>query len=154
VQVRVICPVGEGSGICASAAGGATGGTGSGGGGASGGTGGSDGSTGGTGTPKKEKAAPPSYVYVVKVTLDGKTYKQVVSGDGLPNNSDPLVIYAGDSGGKKAIFLPGDGIGVSGVTADPDLGSFELAKGESATLTDTAGATHKLTLKSISKVKK
>jgi hypothetical protein len=93
--------------------------------------------------------------YVVTVSLDGKTTKDVVAGDELPKGSAPLVVYAGTNDShNKAGFVASDGVVVSGVPTDTNFGSFLLKKGQSATLTDAKGIAHKLTLKSISKVSK
>ncbi|MBJ7353681.1 MAG: hypothetical protein JHC98_02555 [Thermoleophilaceae bacterium] len=157
LKVRIICTGETGSGPCAegggaTAGGGASSGTGSGGdgGGATGGgdSGGGDSGGGDSGDSK-------SYYYVVTVSIDGTTKKNVVAGTELPKTSDALVVYAGTNDAKnKAVFISGDGVIVTGVKVDATFGSFSLKKGETATLTDANGAEHKLTLKSISKVTK
>lgn len=156
--VRVMCPVttegDPGVGICADKAG-ATGGTGS-----TSKTGDSGGGTtpatgdGDSGTDKKKSTTKDSY-YVASLTLDGKSYTKVVAGDPLPSTGNPLATYAGtDDSDKRAIFIAGDKVTVTGVAIDEELGSFELAKGDSATLTDEFGAVHTLTLKLLKKVTK
>jgi hypothetical protein len=163
--IRIVC-VGEGgTGPCAEGAGATPATSGSGtetttggsgtevtpippvdGGGGDGGDGG--GNSGGGGTNS-------SSYYVVTVSIDGKTIKNVVAGDELPNQSAPLAIYAGTNDGHdKGVFIAADGVVVTGVAVDETFSSFSLRTGETATLTDANGAAHKMTLKSISKVKK
>lgn len=155
--VSVVCPPDTESGKCgkdAKAGGGASSSTGK---SEGGGTTGSTGGTGGGSDKKSGGNKDDSRVtyYVVTVTLDGRTYSNVLAGDALPNERNATVIFAGTtSSNKKAIFLAGDGVAVSGTPSDEELGTFELAKGKSATLTDAAGVEHKLTLKKITKVTK
>ena len=158
--VSVVCPSNADAGNCGkSAAAGAEGGGSS---GATGkgteGGGGSTESTGGTGDGKKDsdkKESSRTTYYVVTLTLDGRTYTNVLAGESLPNERNALAIFAGtNDSNKKAIFLAGDGVAISGVASDEELGTFELAKGKSATLTDAQGVEHKLTLKKITKVTK
>lgn len=128
------------------------------GGGSSGGTGSSDATggtqptdgTGGDGT-KKTKVT----YYTVDVVYDGKTYKGLEGGDQLPKSGTPIVFYAGpNSKAKKALFVLGDGVTVQGVQADPDLGTFELAKGDEVVLTESNYQVHSLKLTKITKVTK
>lgn len=158
IMLRVMCPItaegDPGVGICADKAG-ATGGTGS-----SDATGGSDGGmTPGTGDGKtdtdKKKSTPKASYYVASLTLDSRDYSNVVAGDPLPSTGSPLATYAGtDDSDKRGIFIAGDKVTVTGVVLDEELGSFELGKGDSATLTDSDGVVHTLTLKSLKKVTK
>jgi hypothetical protein len=157
LMVSVTCPPNAASGECGKAAKaeGASGSTGkSEGGGATGSTGG----TGGGGEKKSSgdsKKNTRTTYYVVTLTLDGRTYTNVLAGDSLPNERNPLTIFAGTTdSNKKAIFLAADGVAVTGVASDEELGNFELAPGKSATLTDAQGVEHKLTLKKITKVTK
>lgn len=154
--VSVVCPPGATSGKCGNnpeSSEGASGSTGK-----SEGGGGATGSTGGTGGEKEsggDKEKSRTTYYVVTLTLDGRTYTNVIAGDELPNARNPITVFAGtNDSNKKAIFLAGDGVTVSGVASDEELGTFELGKGKSANLTDSAGVEHKLTLKKITKVTK
>lgn len=161
LKVRIIC-TGEGQGApCTGGEGGATGG----GGGASSSTGsgdssgGSTDSTGGSGgggdSGGGDSGRTKSTYYVVDVSIDGTTKKDVVAGDELPKSSAPLAVYAGTNDAHtKGVFIAADGVVVTGVPVDQTFGSFVLKKGETATLTDANGAEHKMTLKSISKVTK
>lgn len=156
--VRVMCPPTEegdpGVGICAEKSG-STSATGSSGGGGSGSESGSTEKTGDGGSGEKKKSTPKSSYYVATVELDGKTFSNVVAGDPLPNTTNTLVTYAGtNDSNTRGIFLAGDKVTVTGVAVDDELGSFELAKGKSATLTDETGAVHTMTLKSLKKVTK
>lgn len=157
--VNYRCPVAKaddpGTGACATKSG-ASGGT-----GASSSTGKTDsggGSTGGTGggdTNGKKKPSTKESYYVASLTLDGKSFSNVVAGDPLPNATAPLATYAGtNDSNTRGLFIAGDKVTVTGVTVDEDLGVFELAKGKTATLTDESGVVHKLTLKSLKKVTK
>jgi hypothetical protein len=156
LKLRVVCsgdasgdPCDGGKGDGASGAAGATGGGGE--------SGGSTGATGGgTGGSGKKKSKPKSSAYyVVDVSIDGTTKKDVVAGDTLPKISAPLAVYAGTNDAHtKGIFIAADGVVVTGVVVDATFGSFSLKKGQTATLTDATGAAHKLTLKSIDKVTK
>lgn len=152
--ITYTCLEGVETGICGEKAGSTstTGSTAStGGSGATGG--GTGGSTGSTGKPKT-KPKPTTY-YVVNVSVDGRTYKNVIAGDGLPNDKNVLAIFAGvTDSAKKAIFIAGDGVTVTGATVDEELGNFELTKGQSVTIVDKLSASHTLTLKSIVKVTK
>lgn len=161
LMVRVMCPAkgdgDTGSGICASKSG-ATAETG---GGSTEKTGGSDGGMtaptgdGKSGTGDKKKSTPKVSYYVAGVTLDGKSFSNVVAGDPLPSTGNPLATYAGtNDSNNRGIFIAGDKVTVTGVPLDEELGSFELAKGDSATLTDADGVVHTLTLKSLKKVTK
>lgn len=156
--VRVMCPVttegDPGVGICAEKSG-STSATGSSGGGGGGSESGSTESTGDGGSGEKKKSTPKSSYYVANVEIDGKTFTNVVAGDPLPNTTNTLVTYAGtNDSNTRGIFLAGDKVTVTGVAVDDELGSFELAKGKSATLTDETGAVHTMTLKSLKKVTK
>lgn len=162
--VRVTCPPesaeAPAAGICAPKSAGASGST-----GASSETGAPvapefpevDNGTGGGGgetKPNDDSGSKESF-YVIKAKLDDKTFSNIAAGDALPDSNTVLVTYAGtNSKNTKAIFIAGDGIIVSGVSVDASLGTFELSKGESATLTDAGGVAHSLTLQSISKVTK
>lgn len=155
LKVRIICTAEGATGPCAGSDG-ATGG-----GGSSSSTGGSGGgSTGGTGKPGNGKrggggGGSKTVYYTVTVSIDGTTKKNVVAGDELPKSSAALTIYAGTNDAHdKAVFIAADGVVPSGVPVDATFGSFSLKKGQTATLTDSSGAAHKLTLKSISKVTK
>ena len=160
LTVRIVCTATGGAGPCADSAGGSTGGTGgTSSGGSGGGTSTGGGSTptsgngGGTKNPTKKKSTT-SY-YVVTVSIDGTTTKDVVAGDELPNSTSPLAVYAGTNDAHtKAVFISADGVTVTGVPVDSTFGSFTLSTGKTATLTDAKGAAHKLTLKSIAKVTK
>jgi hypothetical protein len=155
LMLRVVCTAEANSAPCAPTEGstGSTGATSGGDSGTSGGSGGSTESTGGNGK-SKSKSKSSSY-YVVDVSIDGSTKKDVVAGDTLPKSSDPLVVYAGTNDAHtKGIFIAGDGVTVTGVVVDQTFGSFALKKGQTATLTDATGAAHKITLKSIDKVSK
>lgn len=155
--VRVLCPAtpegDPGVGICADKSGStsATGSSGGGGGSESGSTE----STGDGGSGEKKKSTPKSSYYVATVEIDGKTFSNVVAGDPLPTTTNTLTTYAGtNDSNTRGIFLAGDKVTVTGVAVDEELGSFELAKGKSATLTDETGTVHTLTLKSLKKVTK
>lgn len=159
LMVRVMCPATNegdpGVGICATKSG-ATGET-----GASSKTGSSgEGMTpatgdGKSGTGEKKKSTTKTSYYVATVELDGKTSTNVVAGDPLPSTGNPLATYAGTNDrNTRGIFIAGDKVTVTGVAVDDELGSFELAKGDSATLTDESGTVHTLTLKSLKKVTK
>jgi hypothetical protein len=140
-------------GICSSTGGGASGATGATPGSDTGG--GSTPSTGGGDTTPKKKAKAKSSYYEISVSIDGRIYSHVVAGDSLPNESNTLAVYAGvTSSAKKAIFISGDGVTVTGAVVDEDLGNFELSKGQTVTITDKLAAQHSLTLKSITKVTK
>lgn len=152
LKVRIICTEEGGGGPC-SPKGGASDESGGSSGETGGDTGGSTPSTGdgGTTTPKK-KSTKVTY-YMVSVSLDGKTIKDVEAGDELPSAKNPLVVYAGtNDANNKGVFIAGDGVTVTGVKVDSTFGSFSLSKGQSATLTDANGVAQKLTLKSITKV--
>jgi hypothetical protein len=162
LKVRIVCTSSSGGGPCAESSGAGAGGTG--GGGAAGGGAGATSGTGGSGEPVDsgggndstgKSTTPKDTYYTVSTSLDGTTSKDVLSGDELPDAAAPLVIYAGTNDAhNKAVFLAADGVSVSGVPVDATFGSFTLKKSQTATLTDANGATHKLTLKSISKVTK
>lgn len=159
ILVSYRCPVTKaddpGAGACATKSGasgetGASGGTGK-----TGSGGGSTGGTGGGNSNGKKKTTPKESYYVASVSLDDKTFSNVVAGDPLPNATAPLVTFAGtNDSNSRGIFIAGDKVSVTGVTFDADLGVFELGKGDTATLTDEAGVVHKLTLKSLKKVTK
>lgn len=157
--VRVMCPPtvdgDPGVGICAGKSG-STSSTGSSGSAGGGSESGSTEKTGDGGSgEKKKKSTPKSSYYVATVEIDGKTFSNVVAGDPLPNTSNTLVTYAGtNDSNTRGIFLAGDKVTVTGVAVDDELGSFELAKGKSATLTDETGTVHTMTLKSLKKVTK
>lgn len=156
--VRVMCPVtadgDAGVGICAEKSG-STSATGSSGSAGSGSESGSTQSTGDGGSGDKKKTTPKSSYYVASIEIDGKTFSNVVAGDPLPNTTNTLATYAGtNDSNTRGIFLAGDKVTVTGVAIDDELGSFELAKGKSATLTDETGTVHTLTLKSLKKVTK
>ncbi|MGH2907197.1 MAG: hypothetical protein ACRDKI_10575 [Solirubrobacterales bacterium] len=143
------CLAGQTEGICGDIQKGATGETGAG--------GGSTQETGGTPTPEEKKTPThkKTTYYVVDVTLDGRTHNNVIAGASLPNETSPLVYFAGVTGSSndKALFIAGDGVTVTGASAD-SAGNFSLTKGKSATLTDAGGVQHSFKLKSISKVTK
>jgi hypothetical protein len=118
-----------------------------------GGGGGATPPTGDT-TPKKKKHVKKTY-FEVSVSIDGRTYTHVIAGDSLPNDANTLAVYAGaTTSGKKAIFISGDGVTITGAVVDEELGNFELSKGQTVTITDKLAAQHTLTLKSITKVTK
>ncbi len=164
--VRVTCPPAgpevEAAGICATKSSGASGST-----GASaetgapmgtetpssgGDTGGGNG--GGQSEPQQNPTETESF-YVIQATIDDTTFSNVEAGAPLPDTKTILVTYAGtNSKNTKAIFIAGDGVSVAGVPVDESLGTFELEKGKSATLTDPSGVTHSLKLDKISKVTK
>ena len=160
--VNYRCPVTQaddpGTGACAtkSGASGGTGASSSTGKTDSGSGGGSTGDTGGGNTDgNKKKPSTKETYYVASVTLDGKSFSNVVAGDPLPNATAPLATYAGtNDSNTRGLFIAGDKVAVTGVAIDEDLGVFELAKGKTATLTDESGVVHKLTLKSLKKVTK
>ena len=163
LEMLFICPATGGGPLCVGATGG-TGATASGGGAGStgavggstggGGGGAGGGSTGGGSAPKKKTSTKSTY-YVVNVTLDGRSYKNVIAGDGLPNDTNTIVVFAGvNDAQSKAIFIAGDNVSVTGATVDPNLGNFELAKGKSVTLMDSGGANHTMKLTAITKVTK
>lgn len=90
--------------------------------------------------------------YVVDVTLDGKTYKDLAAGDGIPTTGVPTMFYAGAStSGKSAQFLVIDGLSVQGADFEPDLGVFTAKEGDTVVLTDEAGTVYQFKLKDISK---
>jgi hypothetical protein len=90
--------------------------------------------------------------YVVDVTLDGKTYKDLEAGDGLPESGIPVLFYAGvSSSGKSAMFLVAEGTSVQGADYDADLGVFTVQEGDSVVLTDELGTVFQFKLKDISK---
>ena len=129
-----------------------------------------DGSTGSTGTgstPSTGGGTPPAdgggdsetkettTYYTITVTFDGETFKSVEAGDQIPPANTAVVFYAGpNSSAKKAGFVLGDNVIVQGASADPDLGTFEIAVGDEVVLTDAEGQIHNMTLKSITKVTK
>lgn len=122
--------------------------------GATGGGGATD-ATGGTDTPGGGGGGGGSTkttVYTVTVEYDGKTYKNVESGDALPSSGSAVVFYAGpNSSGKKSKFVIGDSVSVQGAELDEDLGSFEMAVDDEVILTDKDDVVHSLTLTKITK---
>ncbi len=126
------------------------------------GTGGT-GSAGGTGESGPVDTPPPDNgnggnplgeetVYVVDVTLDGKTYKNLEAGDGIPTTGVPTMFYAGAStSGKSAQFLVVEGLSVQGAEFDADLGLFTAQEGDTVVLTDEAGTVYQFKLKDIAK---
>lgn len=91
-------------------------------------------------------------IYVVDVTLDGKTYKNLEAGDGIPTSGAPTMFYAGAStSGKSAQFLVADGISVQGAEFDAELGVFSAQEGDAVVLTDETGKVFQFKLKDISK---
>lgn len=124
-----------------------------------------DGPSGGTGPLDNGLPVPPNDespdngddlgdepVYVVDVTLDGKTYKDLEAGDSLPESGIPVVFYTGvSSSGKSAMFLVPEGTSVQGASFDADLGVFTVQEGDSVVLTDEAGKVYQFKLKDIAK---
>lgn len=129
---------------------------------------GGTGSSGGTGTTQPTGGIPPTddnggntekktkiTYYTIDVTYDGKTYKGLEGGDQLPSSGTPIVFYAGpNSKASKALFVLGDNVTVQGAQADPDLGTFEISKGDEVVLTESNYQVHSLKLKKITKVTK
>lgn len=90
--------------------------------------------------------------YVVDVTLNGKTYKNLEAGDGIPSSGIPTMFYAGAStSGKSAQFLVAEGLSVQGADFDPELGVFTAQEGDSVVLTAEDGTVNEFKLKDISK---
>jgi hypothetical protein len=90
--------------------------------------------------------------YVVDVTFEGETYKDLESGDGVPDKGTALAFYAGTSeSGKTAMFLVADGVSVQGADFDADLGVFSVQEGDSVVLTDETGKVYQFKLKDIAK---
>ncbi len=90
--------------------------------------------------------------YVVDVAFEGDTYKDLESGDGLPEKGTPIVFYTGTSeSGKTALFLVADGVSVQGADFDADLGVFTVQEGDSVVLTDENGKVYQFKLKDIAK---
>ena len=70
----------------------------------------------------------------------------------MPRGSSPLAAFIGGSVAQKSgTFLAADGITVTGVDIDPVFQAFALDVGQTATLTDSDGKHHKLTLKKVSR---
>lgn len=130
--------------------------------GASSGTG-STGTSGGTGSPSypptddnggSDKKTTVTY-YTIDVKYDGKTYKGLEAGDQLPTKGGAIVFYAGpNSKATEALFVLGDNVSVQGAEADPDLGTFQIGKGDEVVLTESNYQVHNLELKKITKVTK
>lgn len=149
LKVRVTCPETATGAPCeSSSSGGATGG------GSSGSTGSAGGGSGGSGDSGGNSTPVVVYVYQATVVYDGKTYKNVEQGDKIPSSSQAVVTFMGvNDSGSRALFENAEGVTVTGVTADKSGTSFVLKPGQTATLADGSGDSHKLKLTKISKVK-
>jgi hypothetical protein len=151
MSVRVVCPKDATGEPCTSgSSSGATGGTGSTSGTSTGG------STGGGSIPGVTTPDSPVvyYVYVVKVTLDGKTFNKVEPGTVLPRTGTTIVSFVSVTDSRtRAGFTAAAGSTVTGVSTTSNGLDFVLKKNQSATITDSLGAVHTLKLISISKVK-
>lgn len=151
ITIRVICGKEDSSPACTTGSGGGSSGS-AGAGSGSGSTGDSGTSDGGTGTPSQPtESETVYYALVARIKLDGKEYKDVFPETVLPRSSSPLVAYLNANlKDKVATFIAAEGVSMTGVAIDPIFGAFVLEVGQSATLTDSDGKNHKITLSKIS----
>ena len=90
-----------------------------------------------------------------RILLDVRAHDriEIAIGDEAPSNA-PLVVFAGSSDpSSQATFLGAQGVTIEGVDVDPSFNAFILKVGQTATLTDASGGSHRMTLKSIKVVK-